>query len=97
MQMAIVNYSAIIFPVSIAMSEGDVIRLNRMYKCGPLQTSEQSHQGDAIRSTQSVTGIERRKTSSPEASKSAGNEIEIVKPKKSKLFGVFIFKEIGEN
>lgn len=30
----IVNYLPIISPVSIAMSDGDVIRLNRMYKCG---------------------------------------------------------------
>lgn len=33
--MQIVNYLPIISPVSIAMSDGDVIRLNRMYKCGP--------------------------------------------------------------
>lgn len=32
--MQIVNCLPIISPVSIAMSEGDVIRLNRMYKCG---------------------------------------------------------------
>lgn len=84
--MAIVNYSAIIFPVSVAMSEGDVIRLNRMYKCGPLYQTQTSN---TMQPTQPETGNEsREKTSS---------EIENVKHKKSKLFGIFIFKDIGEN
>lgn len=38
--MQIVNYLPIISPVSIAMSEGDVIRLNRMYKCGTAYNCE---------------------------------------------------------
>lgn len=84
--MAIVNYSTIIFPVSIAMSEGDVIRLNRMYECGPLYEKQQFLQGNESKGETSSGG-----------SRTAVNEIETVKQKRLKLFGMFIFKDIGEN
>lgn len=95
--MAIVNYSAIIFPVPLAMSEGDVIRLNRMYKCGPLHQTQPFQQSISTQPTQAATSVEEKEDTTPDESKPTENEIENSGQKKSKLFGMLIFKDTGEN
>lgn len=78
------------------MSEGDVIRLNRMYKCGPMHQTQPLQQPISTIPAQPTSGKEKEEIS-PDKSRPAENEIENSRQKKSKLFGIFIFKDNWEN
>lgn len=68
------------------MSEGDVIRLNRMYKCEPPYQTQPSTEPTQVATSKEEISIDETQS-----------DIEIVKPKKSKLFGIIIFRSVGEN
>lgn len=77
----IVNYVPIIFPAAKAMSEGDVIRLNRMYHCGPAYNSG-NNPPDPLNATSNEIENQPRMEKPKQ---------------KSSIFGMFIFKIIPEN
>jgi hypothetical protein len=77
------------------MSEGDVMRLNRMYKCGPQQT-QPLQQSIYTHPMPALNGVKKEENSS-DSSGLVENGIEMSKQKNAKLFGIFIFKDIGGN
>lgn len=83
--MVIVNYLPIMFPVSLAMTDGDVIRLNRMYKCGPAYNTGDNPPAQTIPTT-TTTQIEKQE---PEQQRQ--------RHRNSSILGIFIFKIIPED
>lgn len=79
--LSIVNYVPIIFAPSAAMSDGDVIRLNRMYKCEPAANTVDNPPAQSKSTSSEMENANRQQTQTSKPS----------------IFGMFIFKIIWGN